>query len=189
MLAASQFTIRSARPDDSPEIVRVIKAVYDEYGFSWDEEEYHADIYDIKTHYLDHGMPFFVAELTSGKLVGTAALELLPTLPGDLGELVQYNGRVRIGGTDCSMERLYVDPAARRIGIGRALTQKLIDTALEHGRTKMEIWSDKKLTKAHALYQSFGATMAGERICHDPDHSPEWGLLLELGTRIADRGT
>jgi hypothetical protein len=44
----------------------------------------------------------------------------------------------------------------------------------------MEIWSDKRFAEAHALYRSLGAKLVGERICHDPEQSPEWGFLLDL---------
>ena len=160
--------------------MRVIKAVYDEYGFTWDAEEYHADLYDLKSHYIDHGCPFFVAELSDGKLAGTAALELFPIIPGPPSTLTIQDERVRIAGTDCSMERLYVDPETRRLGIGRALADQLVESANENGKMLMEIWSDKRFVKAHALYESMGAKVVGDRICHDPDQSPEWGLSLEL---------
>jgi len=39
-------------------IVRVVKAVYDEYGFTWDAEEYHADLYDPnQLHQVHDGLP------------------------------------------------------------------------------------------------------------------------------------
>jgi hypothetical protein len=44
----------------------------------------------------------------------------------------------------------------------------------------MEIWSDKKLLDGHRLYEKVGAVLVGERLCHDPDQSPEWGLVLDL---------
>ena len=69
------YAIRLARPSDTPEVVRVIKAVYDEYGFTWDAEEYHADLYDLQAHYLDQAWPFFVAEMDDGKLAGRALQE------------------------------------------------------------------------------------------------------------------
>jgi GNAT superfamily N-acetyltransferase len=189
-LATTSFTVRLARQDDAPEVVRVIKAVYDEYGFTWDAEEYHADLYDLQGHYIDHGCPFFVAELEDGRLAGTAAVELFDPIPGPPSTLTEKDGRVRIAGTDCSMERLYVDPETRRLGIGRALAQELITSALAHRKSLMEIWSDKRFVKAHALYESMGAKQVGDRICHDPDQSPEWGLSLEIsdvGSRISNR--
>jgi GNAT superfamily N-acetyltransferase len=181
------YTIRPARQDDSPEVVRVIKAVYDEYGFTWDAVEYHADLYDLQGHYLDHGCPFFVAEMEPGKLAGTAALELFPAIPGEPSTLTMQRDRVRIAGTDCSMERLYVDPEIRRLGIGRALANQLVISAQENKRHLMEIWSDKRFDKAHALYQSMGAKVVGDRICHDPDQSPEWGLSLEIAPTNSER--
>lgn len=172
--------IRPAQPEDAPEAVRVVKAVYDEYRFTWDAEEYHADLYDLKGHYLENGHPFFIAELEDGTVAGTAALDLFPTIPGEVGSLTTVDGRIRIAGADCSMERLYVHPSARRLGLGRQLCLALIGAARQHGRKQMEIWSDKRFEKAHALYESLGAKIVGDRICHDPDQSPEWGLILGL---------
>lgn len=171
--------IRPATQQDALDAVRVVKAVYDEYDFTWDAEEYHADLYDLQGHYLDPGNSFFVAEIERN-VVGTAALDLYPAMPGEPGSLVEVGGRVRIGGTDCSMERLYVHPDARRLGIGRRLVEALIHSGKQSGCRAMEIWSDKRFTQAHCLYQSFGATVVGDRICHDPDQSPEWGLILPL---------
>ncbi len=174
------FSIRLATQADAPEVVRVVKAVYDEYGFTWDAEEYHADLYDLQGHYIDRGNPFWVAEGSNGRLLGTAALELFAVLPGEPGDLVDHEGRIRIGGADCSMERLYVDPDARRLGIGRTLACESVAEARRLGRSNMELWSDKRFEKAHALYLSMGARIVGDRICHDPDQSPEWGLFLTL---------
>jgi hypothetical protein len=44
----------------------------------------------------------------------------------------------------------------------------------------MELWSDKRFEDAHRLYQKLGARVVGERICHDPDQSPEWGLAIDF---------
>jgi putative acetyltransferase len=52
--------------------------------------------------------------------------------------------------------------------------------AKKNGRSTMELWSDKRFTDAHRLYERFGAKVVGERICHDPDKSPEWGLVLPV---------
>lgn len=173
------FVIRPATPEDSADAVRVVKAVFDEYGFTWDEDDYHADLYDLDTHYLKAGHGFWVAEV-DGQVVGTAAIHVYPSLPGEAGRAIEHEGAQRAAGTDCSLERLYVHPDGRRKGIGYALTLKTIEEAKSQGRKAMEIWSDKRFVDAHRLYHRLGAEQIGDRICHDPDQSPEWGLVLKL---------
>jgi len=146
-----------------------------------------SDLYDLDGHYLSKGHGFWVAELDNehaklekGAIVGTCGLELFPRLPGRPGIVAEIEGQVRVCGSECSLERLYVLPEGRDLGLGSALLRTAIKQALEEGRTWMEIWSDKKLTLAHQLYERFGAILVGERICDDPDKSPEWGMALEL---------
>jgi putative acetyltransferase len=171
--------IRLARAEDTGGIVETIRAVYEEYGLTWEPGAYHADLYDLQGFYFDKGHLFWVAEL-EGRVVGTVALELFPALPGCVGETVMHGGRRRIAGADCSLERLYVHPEARRRGIGAALAQRTLEEAAAQGRRRMELWSDKRFIDAHRLYLRFGAKVVGERICHDPDQSPEWGLAIPI---------
>jgi putative acetyltransferase len=173
------FVIRPAVGEDSPAAAEVVHAVFQEYGFSWDADDYCADLYDIQAHYLDEGDYFWIGE-TDGRIVGTTALELFETLPGVIGEAVELAGQVRAGAADCSLERLYVHPRARGQGLGRALLETTLSKAQELGRRAMEVWSDKKLLNAHRLYGHYGAIQIGDRICDDPDESPEWGFVLPL---------
>ncbi len=178
-LATMSFTIRLATQADSLSAATIVKAVFDEYGFTWDEADYCADLYDLKGHYLELGHPFWVAEF-GGEIVGTSALELYDTLPGSIGQPIELKGKIRAASSDCSLERLYVHPKARGLGLGTALLRRTIDEAVSRGRKAMEIWSDKKLENAHRLYGHFGVTPIGDRICDDPDESPEWGFVLGL---------
>lgn len=170
--------IRQATNADIDAVVRVIKAVYDEYAFSWDPERYHADLYDLERYYAPPDQ-FFVAETTAG-VVGTVALEVFETISGEPGTTALKEGFVRAAGADCSLERLYVHPDGRRGGVGHALTQHVVGQARQQGRHVMELWSDKRFVDAHRLYGRFGAQVIGERICDDPDESPEWGLIIRL---------
>jgi putative acetyltransferase len=172
------FVIREATNGDVDGIVRVVKAVYDEYGFTWDAEEYHADLYDPEGFYKANGDRFWVAE--DSEIRGVVALCSHDLIPGVVGEAITYHGKVRAAGSDCSLERLYVHPDARRRGIGDALTRLVIDEARAAGKKAMELWSDKRFGDAHRLYGRFGAATIGDRICHDPDQSPEWGLVVAL---------
>ncbi len=164
---------------DTEGVVRVIRAVFDEYSFTWEEGGYHADLYNLQGHYFDKGHLFWVA-VRDDEIVGTVALEFFAEpIPDDCTTSTTYKGAVRASGADCSLERLYVLPTARNGGIGGRLVQKVIDEAKSSGRKKIELWSDKRFGDAHRLYGRFGGKVIGERICHDPDQSPEWGLVIE----------
>jgi GNAT superfamily N-acetyltransferase len=171
--------IRPADNRDSVGVVNVIRAVFDEYSFTWEEGGYHADLYDIDSFYTAKGHTFYVAE-SDGRIVGTIALERFDLIKGPLGELATLCGFVRVQGCDCSLERMYVHPEARKQGIGGALIRQVVSTATAEGRRALELWSDKRFADAHRLYGRFGARVVGERICHDPDQSPEWGLVIDL---------
>ena len=157
--------IRRAEHADAAAIAGVVRAVYDEHGFTWDADGYHADLRDAAAHY---GGAFWVAEL-DGELVGTVGLELGAGRTGGLE------------GCDCSLERLYVLDRARGRGAGSALLRAVLAEARAHGRRRLAIWSDKRFEDAHRLYERFGARVAGERVHDDPDASHEWGLVLDRG--------
>jgi putative acetyltransferase len=144
--------IRRAVTADSPAAAAVVRAVYDEQGFTWDEVGYHADLADVERSYA----AFFVAE-QGGEIVGTAGL----TERG-------------------SLERLYVLPGARGGGLGSALLTAVADEARRLRHAQLEIWSDKLLVDAHRLYERHGARIVAERVNADPDESHEWGLVLDL---------
>ncbi|MBX3119120.1 MAG: GNAT family N-acetyltransferase [Fimbriimonadaceae bacterium] len=174
------FSIRLATQADAIAAAEVVRAVYDEYGFTWDTGGYHSDLYNLQSHYIDQGDYFWVAEDESGKIVATNVLTFHEAIPGSHGHVVKHGSKYRIAGTECALNRLYVHPDGRRQGIGQAMMQVTMDAAADRGKTAIEIWSDKKFEDAHRLYMRFGALIAGERICDDPDESPEWGLFLEL---------
>jgi GNAT superfamily N-acetyltransferase len=171
--------IRRATNGDVPEVVRVIRTVYDEFQFPWEADGYHADLYDLEGAYDRVGDAFFIAE-SDGVAVGTVAVEYFPAIPGAVGETVERDGYIRVCGADCSLERLYVVPEVRRGGVGSAMIRYAMEEAKRNGGTIMELWSDKKFGDAHRLYGRFGAQVVGERLCDDPDQSPEWGLALPL---------
>jgi GNAT superfamily N-acetyltransferase len=172
------FVIRLATRADEPGIQNVIRTVYEEYGWPWFPDDYHRDLYNIEAAYFNKGGYFWIAEI-AGQVVGTTGLEVFDPFPGEFGIAV-IDGVKRGAGCDCSLERLYLLGTARGKGIGRKLLQHTIDHAKTMSRKRLEIWSDKKLTQAHRLYEKFGAVPIGDRLCHDPDQSPEWGLTIDL---------
>jgi len=158
-----------------------IKAVYDEYEFPWYPEDYHADLYNLDTHYTANDFPFYVAE-HEGTIVGTGVLAHHPLIRSNSPDqkTILFEDMIRVCATDCSTERLYVHPEARRMGIGRAIMNQILTTAKLRSYIGMEVWTDTRFEEAHKLYLKMGATMVGERLCHDPEQSPEWGLFLPV---------
>lgn len=174
-----QFDLRLATDASSHDAVSVIREVYEEYGFTWDEGDYHADLYNIEEYYTSNNGLFWIAYHGS-EAVGTAALERFRAVPGVQSSIVTIEGQLRIAGSDSALQRLYVRPSSRKVGLGSALMKRVVEEAQSSGCKLLEIWSDKRFAEAHRLYEKFGARLIGDRICHDPDQSPEWGLALDL---------
>ncbi len=177
------WRVREAVGEDSAGAAEVVRLVFAEYAFTWEPEGYHADLHDLEGHYLAQGHRFWVAVDDDGTIVGTGGLELFPLVGGEAGKLTDASPP-RVGGTDCSLARLYVHPGARRQGIGAALFEATLSEARSLGRTAMEIWSDKAFGDAHRLYERYGAHVVGDRISTDPDSAPEWGLILPIDASL-----
>jgi putative acetyltransferase len=76
----------------------------------------------------------------------------------------------------CEMKRLYVEPAARGGGLGRALALALIDAGLELGYRTMRLDTLPSMASAIALYRSLGF----RQIDRYDANSPPNALCLEL---------
>jgi ribosomal protein S18 acetylase RimI-like enzyme len=59
---------------------------------------------------------------------------------------------------ECYLAELYVVPARRRQGLGRALMQAAIERARSEGASYMDLGTSEDDVAARALYESFGFT-------------------------------
>ena len=150
-------------------VIRAVRAVYDEYGFTWEAEGYNRDLYEIEAHYIERGGMFWVLVASER---GTRKAER------GAGAVVGCVG-VLLHGAESELHRMYMLAEHRGRGLGR----KMLETAIEYARSKgcraMRAWSDVKLTDAHKLYLRSGFVHKGERICDDPDKSHEYGFWKE----------
>jgi len=142
-----------------PGIATVIKCVYEEYGLTWDPEDYHRDLYTVQETYIDPG-GFFSALVHNDTVIGTVA------------------GLDK--GADGEIERLYLLKRYRGRGYGRLMTEYFLEWARMKGHRRAIAWSDKNFTDAHQMYKRMGFSLIGDRVLDDPDESPEWGFTLNL---------
>lgn len=84
-------------------------------------------------------------------------LLLLAFVDGQLGGCVAFRALADVDHVNaCEMKRLYVRPAWRRLGLGRKLTQALIERAGEAGYSCMLLDTLDDMEAARDLYASLG---------------------------------
>jgi DNA-binding MarR family transcriptional regulator/GNAT superfamily N-acetyltransferase len=71
------------------------------------------------------------------------------------GASVGCGGLLLTGGVPY-LKRMWVDPEARGLGIGRRILEALEDLARDHGATRVQLETNASLTEALALYRSSG---------------------------------
>lgn len=145
-------------PTHRDAMIAVVQDVHREYGFTWEADGYHRDLYTVEETYLAPGGMYWVA-LDGERVVGCVGLTL--------------------HGKECELHRLYLLASHRGRGLGRRLLETAIRHACEHGCRRMIAWSDVKLPDAHRLYRKMGFVQEGQRICDDPDQALEYGFWKE----------
>lgn len=96
----------------------------------------------IDAYYAEHGGGFWVAMLRGG-LVGTFGLE-------------------RASADAIELRRMYVDPQARRRGIGRRMLRYAEDECRRRGIKRLELSTAEIQAEALALYRSAGYRLVRE---------------------------
>lgn len=172
--------VRRATALDAPAIQELIKTVYGEYGFSWDPEGYHRDLYNFEEHYSDPAGAYWVAE-EGDEIVGGGGVVSCDAHDGEPGTLIDRgDGLLVVAGADCELVRMYIRSDQRGKGLGKLLVKEILDWSRTQGKSTMEIWSDVELKLAHPFYRSLGARDVGKRVCNDPDQAEEFGFVLNL---------
>ena len=157
--AAGRGSIRPFRPGDADEVRRIVREVFDEYGFVFEPSGYDRDLTMIDARYAPPGAFWTLDE--DGRVAGCVGAS-------DEGE-----------GT-VELHRLYIDPAVRGQGYGRRLARHVVAWARERGARRVVLWSDVRLGHAHALYEAEGFVRRGTRVCEDVQRSREYEFELDL---------
>jgi ribosomal protein S18 acetylase RimI-like enzyme len=88
---------------------------------------------------------------------GDATFVLVGGGPDGMAEL-RFRSSLMTGALDAYLEELYVAPARRGQGLGRALLEAAIEIAREAGATHMDLGTSEDDIAARALYESAGFT-------------------------------
>jgi GNAT superfamily N-acetyltransferase len=85
----------------------------------------------------------------------------------------------RIDAQACEMKRMFVNPAAQRRGVGRALATALIRVAREEGYTSMCLDTSIGQAEALTLYRSLGFAEV-EPYYETPPQLRDWLVFMRL---------
>lgn len=177
MIQRATNVVRNARPDEFPEIGKLMTRVYSQLeGFPNEVEQ-----------------PAYYQMLANiGDLTNNPETELLVAVSADQKKLqgaVVYFGDMAFYGSggsataekDASGFRLLaVDPAARGQGIGKLLTLECIDKARRKGHSQMVIHTTQAMQTAWKMYEKLGFQRS-EDLDFLQEALPVFGFRLRLG--------
>ena len=129
---------------DTPAQIEAVRALFREYADSLDVDlcfqNFEAELAGLPGEYASPAGALLLA-LLDGAAAGCVAMRPLP-------ESDHTNA--------CEMKRLYVRRAFRRFGLGRLLTQQLMDLAVQAGHSCMLLDTLDDMEAARGLYTSLG---------------------------------
>jgi ribosomal protein S18 acetylase RimI-like enzyme len=136
--------IRPARADEYKEAGRITALAYQEFVRPNDKdwEEYVAELADVEGR-ADRTEVLVAVE--EGRILGCVTLELDQTVGDDDEELPPDVSCIRMLG---------VDPAARGLGIGRALVEACLVRSREAGKRVVTLRTTDRMKVAQSLYAS-----------------------------------
>lgn len=128
------------RTANLPSELPLVRELFREYeaslDFALDFQGFEQEVAALPGEYAEPGGTILVAE-GAGAVAGCVALRALePTI--------------------CEMKRMYVRPAHRGRGAGRALAQAVLEAARQRGYRRMRLDTMASMTEAIALYRRLG---------------------------------
>jgi GNAT superfamily N-acetyltransferase len=139
----STFSIREAGPDDVDLIARRRVTMSEESGDTKASPQLVEATHRWLRENTQRGtLRSWIAE-SDGKVVGSVSCRIRDTSPREFD----------LAGKEAYVQHLYVDPAYRRHGIGRALMHVLLDWCKESGHSRIALRTSEM---ARALYESLG---------------------------------
>jgi ribosomal protein S18 acetylase RimI-like enzyme len=155
---AKVFDIRPARvPDDLPVVAELFSAYAASLPVTLDYQDFAAELAGLPGKYAAPEGELLLAWSADGQALGVVGLR--PLSPAA-----------------CEMKRLYLPPAARGLGLGRAMTEAVIAAARARGYAELRLDTLPSMTTAQRLYRDLGF----EEIAPYYEPTPEGTLFMSL---------
>ncbi|HEY0091467.1 MAG TPA: GNAT family N-acetyltransferase [Flavobacterium sp.] len=135
-----EINIRQIRPQDDPEIAKVIRDVLIEHNVPKVGTAYADPQLDYMYRAYDHPYSVYFVVEKEGKIIGGAGIAHLEKEESDI----------------CELQKMYFLREARGLGLGTAMMQKCLEAAKDFGYTKCYLETMPYMTDAQKLYQKSG---------------------------------
>lgn len=152
------FAIRAAERADRDQAIELVRSVVREFSLHFDAQGADAELMSMPDSYRDTGGACLVVVDGADSIVGT--LGMMP-VTYDMVEL----------------RKMYLLPATRGHGVGRALVNYAIDWARDSGFARIELETAAAMHAAMALYRKVGFVPLGAATCQT---ACEFRLRLDL---------
>ncbi len=142
MPVSSMFHIRSIAPSDNAAVAAIIRRVMPEFGADGPGFAIHDSEVDAMFEaYAQPRCSYFVVE-RDGAVIGGAGVAPLQGGEADV----------------CELRKMYFLPEARGIGAGRAMMQRCLEAARQHGFKRCYLETLTGMDGAQVLYRRSGFT-------------------------------
>ena len=158
------WTLREWRESDTPDVLRLVSSILEEYGFHADPLTSEADLNDIRSSYFEKRGAFYVLTDQKGGLAGTA-------------------GFFGLSAEVCKVRKMYVARSHRGLGLGRILLDRVLQEADSRHYQRVLLETSGVMTEAVSLYRSRGF----QRVDITPV-SPRCDTTFTLSLSPAGRG-
>jgi putative acetyltransferase len=148
--AGAGFLIRPVTEDDNDVLAGLLRDVMEEFGATGAGSSLHdPEMLDMASAYASGRSAYFVIESTGGLVGG-----------GGLGPLAGGESDV------CELRKMYLRPAARGRGLGRAMLTRCLDVARQLGYKRIYLETRQTMREARRLYERNGFVPVGKPIGH-----------------------
>ena len=152
--------VRATRAD-APGVIELIRSVFVEYGWIWNEAVEVPDLLRWTPHYEPPHGAFWVVR-GAGRVMGSAGVD-------------------RPAPATAELHRLYLDPELRGHGYGDALVTTVVAWCQAAAISRLVLWSDTRFSHAHRLYLRHGFRQTGERVLpEDVNHTREYHFERQI---------